>query len=144
MPKLRRATLEDLPGIVALEEAAFQPWRRSSAGSLRRAITSPHQTTWVLDDGGIVGSLILWHRRLSLRVYGVAIDPSMQGKGLGTVLMDHAIGLARKKHQTVLLEADVSDTRLVAWYEQQGFVKQVRRKDFYAEGKDAWRMVLKT
>ncbi len=144
MPKIRRATLDDLPGIVALEEAAFQPWRRSSPGSLRRAITSPHQSTWVLQDGGIVGSLILWHRRLSLRIYGVAVDPRVQGKGLGSMLMRHAIDLARAEHQTVLLEADVSDERLVAWYEHQGFVKQARRKDFYAEGKDAWRMVLKT
>lgn len=144
MPKLRRATIEDLPGIIALEEAAFQPWRRSSVASLRRAITSPHQSTWVLDDGGIVGSLILWHRALSLRVYGVAIDPTTQGQGLGSKLMGHAVALARETHQTVLLEADVNDHRLVAWYEKQGFVRKARRTDFYAPGKDAWRMILKT
>ncbi len=141
MPELRRATIDDLPAIVALEEAAFQPWRRSSPGSLRRSVTSAHQSVWVIDDGGVVADMILWHRAKSMRIYGLAVDPARQGQGLGKRLMDHGIEMARAKGQTVLLEADVNDARLVSWYEQQGFVKHARRIDFYAEGKDAWRMV---
>ncbi len=142
MHKIRRATIHDLPGIMALEEAAFQPWRRSSPASLRRSLHSPHQSVWVIDDGGIVADLILWHRAKSLRVYGVAVDPKMQGHGLGSKLMAHAIAMAKAAKQSVLLEADINDHRLVSWYEQQGFVKHTLRRDFYAEGKDAWRMVL--
>lgn len=141
MPEVRRAVQADLDAIARLERAAFQPWRRSSRDSLRRSMHSPRQSVWVWDDGTVAGSLVLWHHDRTLRVYGVAVDPARQGHGIGASLMRHAEQLARDSgKQRVVLEADAEDTRLLAWYEGQGYRRDHRIDDFYGPGRPAWRL----
>lgn len=139
----RRATLRDLPAVRALEAAAFQPYRRASAASLRRSLTSRRQSVWVLEGPhGIDAFLVLWHHPHRLRVYDIATRPERQGQGLGSLLMQHAQRLAQTNGCTWLsLEADPKEPGLVPWYEKQGFQKTKRLPGYYKNGNAAIRLV---
>jgi ribosomal protein S18 acetylase RimI-like enzyme len=129
----------------ALEDAAFQPWRRASRASLRRSFRSPRQSVWVVPHpdraGAVAAFLVLWHHRTRLRVYDVATDASLRRHGLGRALMAHAEGLARRAGcRDVSLEADARDGRLVRWYRGQGYAVAERLPRFYAGGRPAVRL----
>jgi len=144
-PAIRKARLADLPAIETLEVACFQDYRRASERSLRQSLTSPRQSFWVVDaaDGpGLAALLVLWHFPRRLRIYDIATHPDARGQGLGRLLMAHAEKLARKAGCTYLtLEAEEADSRLVAWYKDQGFATVRRLEDFYHGGCHALRMV---
>jgi ribosomal-protein-alanine N-acetyltransferase len=143
--RIRRATLRDHDALRALEDAAFQPWRRASRRSLQRSLRSPRQSVWIVDHpdkpGTAAALLVLWHHRHRLRVYDVATHADVRGQGLGFALMRHAEALARKAGcRDVSLEADAKDVRLIRWYEAQGYAVVDRLPGFYAGGRAAVRM----
>lgn len=141
--KPRRASLRDLPAIQTLESIAFQPYRQASPASLRRSLTSPRQSVWVLDGrDGLDALLVLWHHPHRVRIYDIATHPSQQGRGLGHVLMQHAEIRARKQNcKWLTLEADPKQRGLVAWYERQGFRQTMALPEYYKNGNAAVRMV---
>ncbi len=138
-PEPRLATRADLAAIQALEESAFEPARRSSRRSLAHALQRPNQSVWVLDDGGVVASMVLWHFPRSLRIYGLAVDPAKQGHGHGRRMLRAAEEVARERgNQRLLLECTDG---LVDYYARLGYVRQQKKPDFYGPGLDAWRLV---
>ena len=144
-PRIRRATARDHDALRALEDAAFQPWRRASRKSLRRSLASPRQSVWCIDHparkGEAAALLVLWHHATRLRVYDVATHPDVRGQGLGVLLMRHAEALARKAGcKDVSLEADAKDKALIRWYEAQGYAVVGRLPRFYVGGRPAVRM----
>jgi ribosomal protein S18 acetylase RimI-like enzyme len=143
--RIRRATLRDHAALRALEDAAFQPWRRASRRSLRRSLTSARQSVWIIDGAGKGGAaaalLVLWHHKTRLRVYDVATHASVRGQGLGYDLMRHAETLAHQAGcRDVSLEADARDRKLILWYEAQGYAIVDRMPGFYVGGRPAVRM----
>jgi ribosomal protein S18 acetylase RimI-like enzyme len=143
--RTRRARLQDLPAILDLEAASFQDYRRASPASLRRSLTSPRQSFWVIDHpaggGRLAALLVLWHFPHTWRVYDIATHPDARGHGFGRELMLHAEALARKAGAGVMsLEAEEQDKRLVAWYVDQGYAVVDQLKDFYHNGCGAVRM----
>lgn len=143
--RIRRATPRDHDALRALEDSAFQPWRRASRRSLRRSLASAHQSVWIVDHpakpGEAAALLVLWHHRRRLRVYDVATHADVRGQGLGFGLMRHAEALARKAGcRDVSLEADAKDRTLIRWYEAQGYTVVDRMPGFYVGGRAAVRM----
>lgn len=144
-PRIRRATLADHDALRALEDAAFQPWRRASAKSLRRSLASARQSVWLIPHPArrkeVAALLILWHHRSRLRVYDVATHADVRGQGYGLALMRHAEALARKAGcRDVSLEADAKDAPLIDWYERQGYAVVGRMPRFYVGGRPAVRL----
>lgn len=145
--RIRRATMRDHAALRALEDQAFQPWRRASRRSLRRSLASPRQSVWLIAHpdpkrpGEAAALLVLWHHAARLRVYDIATSADVRGQGYGLALMRHAEALARAQGcKDVSLEADTRDARLIAWYRRQGYAAVGRMPDFYAEGRPAVRL----
>jgi ribosomal-protein-alanine N-acetyltransferase len=143
--RIRRATPADHDALRALEDSAFQPWRRASRRSLRRSLASPRQSVWIVDHptrtGVAAALLVLWHHPNRLRVYDVATHADVRGQGLGFQLMRHAEAHARKAGcRDVSLEADARDRTLVRWYEAQGYAVVDGMPGFYVGGRAAVRM----
>lgn len=135
----RRGTPADLPLLLGLEEACYDPPRRSSPASLRRSLHSPHQEVWLHGD---VGALILWRRPRTWRVHGLHTHPGARGQGIAGALLAHAEARARAAGAArVVLEADADDARLVAWYGARSYRVTRRLPDYYAPGRSAVRMV---
>jgi ribosomal protein S18 acetylase RimI-like enzyme len=143
-PTIRRATIADLDAIQALEVACFQDYRRASVGSLRRSLTSPAQSVWVIDGtspGTLAGLLVLWHFPHRLRIYDIATHPDARGHGIGRALLAHAETQAHAAGCSwMTLEAEEQDARLVAWYQHHGYAIVDRLADFYHGGCSAVRM----
>jgi len=145
--RIRRAGPKDFPHVLELEQAAFQPYRQASRASLRRSLSSRHQSVWVVDaprgsPTRLAALLVLWRFPHRWRVYDVAAHPASQGKGLGTLLMHHAEALAAKAGADWMsLEADPKEPHLVAWYKHQGYRIVAKLPQYYHNGNAAVRML---
>ncbi len=66
--------------------------------------------------------MVLFHHPKSLRIYSIAVLPESRGTGGGRRLVRMALALARRsRRETVTLEADAKDSRLLHWYATLGF-----------------------
>jgi GNAT superfamily N-acetyltransferase len=92
--KLARAGWDDLPAELPLERISAV--LGVVVAAVRCAAPEPH-----------------WHLRL------LAVDPDRQGSGLGSVLLEHGLGRARRSGDPVLLET--LDARTVPFYVRNGF-----------------------
>ena len=94
---LRRATVDDLPAIKAVIDAAYArylsrmdkppaPMSRDYRPSVEAG------TTWVTGSPGspLTAVLTLYPRDDHMYVENIAVDPSAQGRGLGRALMEFA------------------------------------------------------
>ncbi|WP_159589089.1 GNAT family N-acetyltransferase [Chelativorans xinjiangense] len=100
----------------ALLDRAMGPKRkRKSSEKLRRGRLPAEGLAFVArgPDGSLVGTVRLWDVRLgetgvpALLLGPLAVDPAMKGEGIGTALMGHAVGEAKRRgHGAILLVGD--------------------------------------
>jgi ribosomal protein S18 acetylase RimI-like enzyme len=142
------AALVDVDAIAALIERAYRGptaargWTneseiltgpRSSAGEIEGLILDP-QTRFIVAKGagGIVGCVLI--QKLGDGAYfGMfAIDPDVQGGGLGKALVARAATAARELWAARYLQLTVISLRapLIDWYERRGFVQTGEREPF--------------
>lgn len=146
---LRRAETSDLEELMRLEAICFEEWRRDSRRMIRDSLRNPRHEVWVcpeVESGGerLTATLVLRWLPGALRVYSLATDPERQGSGMGRFLMDFARRRAEESGvRAMRLEADAGRKGLLGWYERLGFTRETLLKDFYAPGRDAWRMIAK-
>jgi GNAT superfamily N-acetyltransferase len=83
-------------------------------------------TFWVLeDDGRVVGTVAVVPLSADeVEIKRVYLDPSLRGRGLGAMLVEHAFAWARAHgHRRACLWSDVKFTRAHVMYERLGFVR---------------------
>ena len=125
---LRPATPADVPALQRVLAAAFdedeQPLALDRAGD----------TTYAVErDGAVVG-----HVRLSVSearggVYGFAVDPGLQGQGIGRDVLARCCRLLRADGRTeVTLEVETENASALHLYTSTGFVPTA--------GEDYWRL----
>jgi predicted N-acetyltransferase YhbS len=106
----------DVPAREALLDRAMGPGRkRKSSEKLRRGRRPSEGLAFVARDasGTLVGTVRLWDVRLgeggkaALLLGPLAVDPSLEGAGIGSALMRHAVTeAARLGHRAILLVGD--------------------------------------
>jgi ribosomal protein S18 acetylase RimI-like enzyme len=133
---LRRATADDVPAITALVTAAYSVYvprmgRRPMPMLADYGAVVADQETWVaVEDGAVVGVLVLEPEPDSLLVENVAVAPHAQGRGVGRLLLDHAEDRAREHGAgDIRLYTHQTMTENVALYRARGFVDDQRRPD---------------
>lgn len=140
---VRAARLPDLDVIRSIERRAFEPSRRSSPASLRRALRSAFQRVLVLEVGGVLaGYLVLWPFRHTWRVYNLATDPQRRNQGVAGTLLSAAEDEARRAGACRLVLESRDEAGLLAFYRHRGFLETHRLPGYYASGEDAIRMEL--
>ena len=111
---IRRAVLQDLPDIIAIEEASFSsPW---SHESLRAEFDNRVARYYVLetDAGTVVGYADLWLIADEGQLANIAVHPSARGLGYGETLLRTAMeDVFRDGCQTVFLEVGRRMPRLL-------------------------------
>lgn len=144
---IRRASLADVPALVALERRAFDPrlYTPMSPARFRANVSSPTCEAFVFVEGDNAGaragailgySLGLKRRGADwLRFYSLAVDASGRGRGIGEALFHHfednarALGLL-----TVLLEIREDNAFLRTRYEGYGYTIYRRVEAYYPDG----------
>jgi ribosomal-protein-alanine acetyltransferase len=139
---LRPARLDDIPALLRLEERAFTS-DRLSRRSFTRMLTRAHAECVVAEaDGRVAGyTLVLLRRSTSLaRLYSIAIDPELRGRGIGRALLAAAERSAIEHDAAVLrLEVRSDNATAIALYQAAGFRPFGRYLDFYEDHGEALR-----
>ncbi len=139
-PVRRPAVLADLPGLLALEEAAFgaDAW---SEASWRSELAQTPGTRWVVAaeaHGAIVGFGLLMVVGEVADVQRIAVARTSRRKGLGRVLLGELLAEAsRRRCERLLLEVAADNLAARALYTAAGFVEISRRRAYYGAGGDA-------
>ena len=131
---LRRATVDDLPAIRAVIDAAYARYLtrmdKPPAPMLRDYGPSVEAgTTWVTGSP-ITAVLTLYPRDDHLYVENIAVDPSAQGRGLGRALMAFAEQeAARRGLRRMALVTHEVMTENQAIYARLGYLETGRRSE---------------
>ncbi|MCC3766138.1 GNAT family N-acetyltransferase [Streptomyces sp. UNOC14_S4] len=138
-PTFREATVADVPALVTLVESAYRGdasrvgWtteadildgQRTDAEGVRAVVTDENSCLLVAErDGETIACCQLEHRGAHAYFGMFAVRPSLQGSGLGKVVIAEAERFARAEwgvremHMTVIRQRD----ELIAWYERRGY-----------------------
>lgn len=145
-PRLRSAVPSDLPGLVRLEASSFNG-DRLSRRSFRRCLRDQRAVLLVIECGSRPGllwgyALVLGHVRGRVaRLYSLAVDPSMRGRGLGGELLAACVAEARERgFEELRLEVAEANAPALALYRKAGFEPFARRSRYYDDGSDALRL----
>ncbi len=138
---LRSATPDDVSGLLALE-AQF-PGDRLSPRQLRRHLQNPRAKLRVLvADQRLAGYALVFTRRGSrtARLYSIAVDPALRGRGFGVSLLRDAEAQARAAGcDRLQLEVRVDNDAAQALYRREGYERFGAYPDYYEDGAAAAR-----
>jgi len=119
----------DIDEIMRLEKSAHShPWRRSSFEDCLKG----RQKCWVVEyKHKIVGYVVVTHGGGDAELLNLAVSPEMQRKGIGRLLLDHAMTLIHGKADMLFLEVRVSNRKAIELYSREGFFEVGNRKNYY-------------
>ena len=131
-PVLRCMRGEDLDAVMAIEQRAYPfPWTR---GIFIDCLASGY-SAWVLEHGRqIIGYGLLSVAADEAHVLNVCVDPLVQSRGHGRLLLRALLDAARKHQaQRVFLEVRPSNPKAIALYQSEGFNEIGRRPRYYPD-----------
>lgn len=145
MTALRRATLDDLDAIMAIERATF-PADAWSVSSMRAELRGPHghYLVAVADDDAIEGyaGLLAADGTGQGDIQTVAVAEAARGRGLGRRLMEALLAEAERRGVAeVFLEVRADNEPAQRLYASLGFERIAVRPHYYQpDNEDAWVM----
>ncbi|MBN1518583.1 MAG: GNAT family N-acetyltransferase [Spirochaetales bacterium] len=110
------------------------PARGDTAESIQRTLDQGGRLVVLDSEGWIVGSAWLTDDGRRLYLHHMAVAPSLQGKGLGRMLMNAAMDTARERGMQMKLEVHRDNGRARALYEScdfaplEGYDTMIRRR----------------
>ncbi len=124
-------SVADVDAILAIEEVVYpHPWSRAN---FLDSLASDY-AAWVVRDVRqvIVGYVLVLCSQYEAHLLNVAVHSAAQGRGIGRMLLDKALSLARgAQAECLILEVRPSNVRALQIYQQYGFVETRRRKAYY-------------
>ena len=148
---IREATLNDIPIIMQIENLCFPHGAWKEENILYELKENPVAHFWVIelsltdkDDYRVVGFCDYWETFDSATICQIAVHPYLQGKQLGSAMMDEIYNdCFAKKIQTLTLEVRVGNIPAINFYKKYGFEIEVTKPHYYDNGEDAYYMILK-
>lgn len=124
-------SVDDVDAVQAIEEAVYpHPWSRANfLDSL-----ASNYAAWVMRDARqvIVGYVLVLCSQYEAHLLNVAVHSAAQGRGIGRMLIDKALSLARgAQAESLILEVRPSNLRALQIYRRYGFIETRRRKAYY-------------
>jgi ribosomal protein S18 acetylase RimI-like enzyme/predicted double-glycine peptidase len=143
-PVIRLSSVRDLDALERLENLCFQA-DRFTRDQIEYLLSRAHATVLVLEHRKTIAgaAYMLWREaRLAGRLYNIAVHPSLQGKGLASLLLRECEAEAlRRECAGINLEVRIDNPRAIAFYEKHGYARQKVFTDYYSDGAAALRMV---
>jgi ribosomal-protein-alanine acetyltransferase len=136
----RRATLDDIASIAAIETACFgsSAWSETLVADELRGERS---VVLVSDDVTAYGAISVTGDVADLD--RIAVLPGSRGHGLASGLLAELVDLARDLDaERMLLEVAADNVAAIGLYEAHGFDTIATRRGYYAGRVDAWVMQL--
>ena len=129
--RIRRAVAEDTDDFKACMRAAYAEYEARLGGVRLPPMDADYASeiidypAWVVDSEGIIlGGLIMSLEKDQASIANIAVDPSCQGQGIGSTLIEFAESVARENNYSelqltthVLLKENVSLYLHLGWEE---------------------------
>lgn len=128
--QFRPMTEADLDAIMEIEPRIYShPWSR---GNFSDSLLSGY-SAWVLLDGAkIIGYSLMMLVLDEAHLLNLSIAEAYQKQGLGRLVLEHMIAIARKHHAAnMFLEVRPSNISAIALYENIGFNEMAVRRGYY-------------
>jgi ribosomal protein S18 acetylase RimI-like enzyme len=143
---IRIADNSDIPKIQNIQLACMTQCDAFVQLQLAALIQSTSGTSVILCEENcnkqIVGFTIV---EFGGRISQIGVLPAYRRRGIGSSLLDFALGVLRttfrKSSLVASLHVDRRNIGAIRMYEKKGFEKDSNIKDFYGCGLDGWRML---
>ncbi|HSC67730.1 MAG TPA: ribosomal protein S18-alanine N-acetyltransferase [Cellvibrio sp.] len=125
----RLITDADIAQVMALERSAHShPWRKSSFEDCLKG----RQKCWLVEHKNtLVGYVVVTHGGGDAELLNITVCPTYQRKGIGQILLMHAVNCVKGKADMLFLEVRVSNHKAIALYEREDFFEVGQRKNYY-------------
>lgn len=135
--KLRPMVLEDLEGVVALENKCFaQPWSDEAFYKELTENKLAHYAVVLLEDK-IVAYGGAWYIMDEGHITNVGVDPDYRQQGLGQTLVAFMKDQAIEAHlKQMTLEVRKSNVAAIKLYEKMDFVVMGTRPKYYTDNQE--------
>ncbi|MCD6372901.1 MAG: ribosomal protein S18-alanine N-acetyltransferase [Thermococcus sp.] len=143
MVTIRPVRLFDIPDVMRIERASFK--EEYPRGVFLVFLENNPDTFLIAEYNGRVVGYVMGYLRPDLEghIMSIAVDPAYRGMGIGSALLSEVIErLIKKGARYIGLEVRVSNLSAIALYEKFGFKKIKRIIGYYADGEDAYYMLL--
>lgn len=141
--RVRRAGVDDLQGIMSLEEDAFGPKRFSEEFALK-LMTDPNVVTLVAEEDRMVAYAMvnIIQAYETGEVLSLAVAPGRRRHGIGRRMMEEVENVASDGGAvTMMLYVRPDNAAAVSLYISLGYKVLARCRGYYADGSDADMMV---
>ncbi len=143
--EITKATNSDLAFLLELEKEIFPAYQQNSKGNIKKGLNSSFQEIFVVrsceNKNQPIGSIVLFKYKHKLRIYSIGLLLNYQDKGFGRIILDYVKDYAIKNnYKSIILEASLSNQKLIEWYKKNDFIENGILKDYYAKGIDGVKM----
>lgn len=140
---IREARMEDVPELVRIEGLSFET-DRLKVPSFRNLIKNDTATVLVAqgENGALLGYAITLFRKSTAvaRLYSIAVDKSMRGRGISSKLLEGLEDDARERGSLFLrLEVRPDNMAAIRLYQSLGYQPFGRHFGYYEDHSDALR-----
>ncbi|SDF11710.1 ribosomal protein S18-alanine N-acetyltransferase [Sporomusa acidovorans] len=135
---IRSMLAADVDAVLAVEQQAFEtPWSRAAFEEEMENDLAHYLV--VVGECKLMGYGGFWLVLDEAHVTNIALSPPYQGRGLGSLLLEHMIFAAKSLGAvSMTLEVRPSNAAARKLYARRGFVERGVRPNYYAElGEDA-------
>ncbi|QDA32080.1 ribosomal-protein-alanine N-acetyltransferase [Thermococcus indicus] len=143
MVAIRPARLFDIPEVMRIERESFR--EDYPRGVFLVFLENNPDTFLVAEYNGKVIGYVMGYLRPDLEghIMSIAVDPAYRGNGIGSALLTEVIErLINRGARYIGLEVRVSNENAIKLYERFGFRRIKRIIGYYADGEDAYYMLL--
>ncbi len=131
----------DFQDIVTIEREAFTP--KNPAYDVFMYISHGDDFLVAEMGGKVIGFVSIMDAGVDARIMSIAVKHEFRGQGIGTVLIDRAIGRIRERGKLrVLLEVRTTNYTAQFLYKKKGFETISTIPYYYNDGGDAYLMEL--
>ncbi|MEI5906804.1 GNAT family N-acetyltransferase [Bacillus spongiae] len=128
---IRKATKEDLPLEIELDVRCFQFSQKDALEYNERIKKENTQSFYMIEHAGVtVGKMRLDYTNEEAWIYGFAILPEYQGKGIGRKALVNMVMAEQEKERPVFLEVEATNKHALKLYNDCGF-KPYSVQDYY-------------
>jgi len=134
MTDVRRLDQVQLEAVLDLDSACF-PGDPFAAGWWQKAVTGDGASSWVIHQQSVVAYCLFSEVLDQAELLRIAVHPSQRGKGLASVLLQHAQAeLSQRGIAELYLEVRASNHAAQALYRHCGWEPCGRRRNYYPLG----------
>lgn len=140
--KIRKVKKKDLPAIKKICENGFP---KDDAYEIAKALI-PVEHFYAVENSRtkkLLGFIAFGiHSLRTAHIIILAIDKQYQRKGIGSILLDHALQVMKKTSiEMVRLEVRTTNASAIKFYEKFGFRVKTSIKEYYDDFADAYLMI---